>query len=346
MYFKAGDYCQYDSCTNPSTNQGARVAFYALTRYHAPSITNQPASQNVLAGSNVTFTVGALGNPPLMYGWQLNNTPINNATNTSLILSNVQPANTGNYSVVVTDITGVVTSSVAALTVVPVAPVASFTNNPASGAAPLTVNFFDTSTGSPTNWSWTFGDGVGTSAAQNPSYTYDYTGTYTVTQIVANAGGSSTNTGTIGVFDPFVWWQQAYGLSNNCALCGPSASYSGDGMSNTNKFLAGFNPTNPAAYLHIIGIVEQLVAGNTNVVVTYLGPNGDNTYVPGIASRTNVLDYMTGNAFDSYTNGGWQDTGQTNILGGGNGSGAITSMTDSNIPASPDRYYRVRVLVP
>ncbi len=55
---------------------------------------------------------------------------------------------------------------------------------------------------------------------------------------------------------------------------------------------------------------------------------------------------MTGNAFGSYTTGGWQDTGQTNILSGGNGSGTITSMTDSNITTSPDRYYRVRVLLP
>ena len=138
-------------------------------------------------------------------------------------------------------------------------PSASFTNNPASGAAPLTVNFFDTSTGSPTSWSWTFGDGVGTSAAQDPSYTYDYPGTYTVTQIVANTGGSSTNTGTISVFDPFAWWQQAYSLTGT--VSSGNASYTGDGMSNTNKFMAGFNPTSPAAYLHVISVVEQLVSG-------------------------------------------------------------------------------------
>jgi hypothetical protein len=98
--------------------------------------------------------------------------------------------------------------------------------------------------------------------------------------------------------------------------------------------MAGFNPTNAAAYLHIINIAVQSVAGNTNVVVTYLGPNGDNTYTPGIASRTNVLDYMTGDANGNYTNGGWQDTGQTNILSGGNGSGIVTNMTDTAIPGS------------
>ncbi|MGO9246524.1 MAG: hypothetical protein ACLQDC_17350, partial [Verrucomicrobiia bacterium] len=122
--------------------------------------------------------------------------------------------------------------------------------------------------------------------------------------------------------------------------------YTGTGMSNTNKFMAGFNPTSAAAYLHIISVAEQLVAGNTNVVVTYLGANGDSSYLPGIMSRTNVLDYMTGDANGDYTDGGWQDTGQTNILSGGNGSGTITSMTDSNVTASPELYYRVRVLLP
>jgi PKD repeat protein len=316
------------------------------------------------------------------------------------------------------------------------APTASFTNNPANGPVPLTVYFYDTSSNSPTSWSWTFGDGTGTSTNENPNYTYDYPGSYTVTQIVANAGGSSTNYSTItascppitlsppagalpggtaylvynqtiaasggtapytytytGALPPgltlssagtlsgaatavgtytftvtatdaygctssqaysvmvtatFASWQQFYGLTNNCALCGGDASYTGDGMSNTNKFLAGFNPTNPAAYLHIISIVEQSEPGNTNnVVVTYLGPNGDNTYTLGIASRTNVLDYMTGDASGNYANGGWQDTGQTNILSGGNGSGTVTNMTDTAIPGAPtNRYYRVRVVLP
>ena len=77
----------------------------------------------------------------------------------------------------------------------PVAPVASFTGTPTSGTAPLTVNFTDASTGSPTSWSWTFGDG-GTSTAQNPSRTYTAAGTYTVALTVANAAGNNTLTRT------------------------------------------------------------------------------------------------------------------------------------------------------
>jgi PGF-pre-PGF domain-containing protein len=70
-------------------------------------------------------------------------------------------------------------------------PVASFTTTPTSGNAPLTVTFADASTGSPTAWAWSFGDG-GTSAVQSPTYTYSVAGTYTPSLTVSNAYGSNT----------------------------------------------------------------------------------------------------------------------------------------------------------
>jgi len=72
----------------------------------------------------------------------------------------------------------------------PPPPTAAFTGSPTSGDAPLTVNFTDQSSGSPTSWSWDFGDGIGTSTQQNPSYTYDNAGTYTVTLTASNSYGS------------------------------------------------------------------------------------------------------------------------------------------------------------
>ena len=68
-------------------------------------------------------------------------------------------------------------------------PVADFSGSPLSGDAPLTVNFTDASSGSPTSWSWMFGDG-GTSTQQNPTYVYSDPGTYTVTLTATNAYGA------------------------------------------------------------------------------------------------------------------------------------------------------------
>ena len=77
-----------------------------------------------------------------------------------------------------------------------VAPTASFTASPASGTAPLTVHFTDTSSGSPTQWSWDFGDGA-TSTAQDPSHTYNTPGSYTVTLKASNGAGSDTVSRTV-----------------------------------------------------------------------------------------------------------------------------------------------------
>lgn len=67
----------------------------------------------------------------------------------------------------------------------PVLPAARFTASPTSGNAPLTVQFTDTSQGSPASWSWYFGSyssaDSGVSTSQNPSHTYDTPGTYSVT---------------------------------------------------------------------------------------------------------------------------------------------------------------------
>ena len=82
-----------------------------------PAITTQPQSQSVLAGQTATFSVGATGTPPLNYQWFFSGTNIAGATTNPFTLANVQLTNTGNYSVVITNIAGSVTSSAASLTV-------------------------------------------------------------------------------------------------------------------------------------------------------------------------------------------------------------------------------------
>ena len=83
-----------------------------------PGIITQPQSVTVTAGSNAQFSVVAGGTVPLAYQWWFGNSTIPGATSPSLVISNAQPANGGNYSVVVTNTAGSVTSSVVALTVI------------------------------------------------------------------------------------------------------------------------------------------------------------------------------------------------------------------------------------
>src|SRR5262249_27114098 len=61
-----------------------------------------------------------------------------------------------------------------------------------TGPAPLPVTFTNASTGSISQWTWSFGDGTPNSTAQNPQHTYSKMGTYTVSLMVSGLGGSNT----------------------------------------------------------------------------------------------------------------------------------------------------------
>ncbi|MFA4861221.1 MAG: PKD domain-containing protein [Methanoregula sp.] len=102
----------------------------------------------------------------------------------------------GTYSVTLTATNSVGSSTATRanyITITPPPPVALFSGTPVSGTLPLTVAFTDSSTNSPTIWSWNFGDG-GTSNVQNPSHTYGALGTYNVTLTVTNGYGSNSTT--------------------------------------------------------------------------------------------------------------------------------------------------------
>lgn len=73
------------------------------------------------------------------------------------------------------------------MTGVPVSP-----PDPNCPSPALNVRFTDTSTGAPTSWSWSFGDGSPTSALQNPTHCFASPDLYTVTLTATNAFGSNT----------------------------------------------------------------------------------------------------------------------------------------------------------
>jgi hypothetical protein len=69
----------------------------------APSILTQPQSQTVRPGANITLTVLAAGSTPLHYQWRYNGANVPGATTAALYLTNIQPSQAGNYSVVITN---------------------------------------------------------------------------------------------------------------------------------------------------------------------------------------------------------------------------------------------------
>jgi len=89
----------------------------ALAQTTPPAITSQPRSQSVSLGANVTLRVTATGTPPLSFQWRWNESPVDAATSSTLALTNVNLAQAGGYSAIVSNDGGAITSGVAVLSV-------------------------------------------------------------------------------------------------------------------------------------------------------------------------------------------------------------------------------------
>jgi hypothetical protein len=94
-------------------------AVATLTLRQPPVILVQPVSQVAVVGDTASFSVIVTGTPPFTYRWRFfgTNVPAAAATNATLTLTNVQAARVGEYSVVVSNLAGSTTSSVATLSV-------------------------------------------------------------------------------------------------------------------------------------------------------------------------------------------------------------------------------------
>jgi hypothetical protein len=138
------------------------------------AITTQPESQSVIAGQNATFSVVAAGSGTLTYQWKNGGKAIGGATATSYMVPTTTISENGTqYTVVVTDSTGSVTSNPATLTVTaaPVAP--SIATQPTSKTvtAGQPATFSVTATGTaPLAYQWKR-NGGDINGANSASYT-------------------------------------------------------------------------------------------------------------------------------------------------------------------------------
>jgi Leucine-rich repeat (LRR) protein len=180
--------------TDTSGCSGSQVCTLAVTGA-PPVILAQPQSRTNIVGTDGSFSVTASGTPGVSYQWQFNGANIPGATGAILAVTNVQVANGGSYAVVVANSAGVLTSSVAMLTVwvppnVVISPggltvveggAASFAST-ASGDLPLSYQ-----------WEW---NGERLLDATRTSLTFSnaqssQTGSYRV--VVTNVAGSATS---------------------------------------------------------------------------------------------------------------------------------------------------------
>jgi hypothetical protein len=162
-----------------------------------PVITIHPTSRANVLGANSTFTTRALGSAPLSYQWQFEGANIAGATTNNYTRANVQLADAGNYTVIVSNSFGTVTSTIANLTI--------------NSSQPFFYEPFDysniggpVSSNTPANW--TFG-GTGTNDLNITSGSLSYPGLQSsIGNSVTNGGvglgvrrlfGTNINSGTI-----------------------------------------------------------------------------------------------------------------------------------------------------
>jgi hypothetical protein len=176
----------------------------------APSITIQPAGLTTIAGQTATFSVSALGTAPLSYQWRKNGTSIGGATSATYTTAAIATSDSGSqFSVVISNSTGSVTSNAATLTVNAAALAPSITTQPASQtvtagqAATFSVN---ASGNAPLSYRWTK-NGATITGATAATYTTLATttsdnGAQFAVAVSNNMGSTTSSAATLTVAAP------------------------------------------------------------------------------------------------------------------------------------------------
>ncbi|HLX71274.1 MAG TPA: PKD domain-containing protein, partial [Verrucomicrobiae bacterium] len=325
----------YDLCTGWGTPNGTNL-INALGA-SPPYFIQAPVGLTVSNGQDAALNVIPGGEPPFGYRWQLNGTnlaangTISGTGSNVLTFTSIATNYTGNYSVIVTNAFGSITSSVVTITVTVPAPItpptANFTAGPTIGVTPLVVNFTNSTTGA-TNYSWSFGDG-NVSTAINPVNTYTTAGNYTVTLTAIGAGGTNSVT------------QVNYIVATNPPL--PTVSFTGTPTSGLVPLTVNFANASSGAMNYSWNFGDgnsntavnpahtYTTAGSYTVALTAVGAGGTNSFarasyiivtnnpppvVAFVASTTNggaPLTVLFTNLTAGATNYSWDfGDGQTN----------------------------------
>mgnify|MGYP001019268294 CR=1 FL=1 len=220
-------------------------------------ITQQPLDSISRLGTNVTFSVRAVGTGPLRYQWRFGGVALPGAQGTNLVLSSVRIDQAGLYDVEVTDDVGPMLSRAASLIVV--AP-PKVLQQPDSTVLLLgeTLRLFVEAEGTPPlTYRWRRGSTL-INGQTNPPLTINNVGlsnggNYNV--IVANGAGSVTSQVAVvtvlvdgdkdGMADV---WETANGFDPTSAA-DAILDTDGDGVNNRDEYLAGTDPKDATSYL-------------------------------------------------------------------------------------------------
>lgn len=178
-------------------DSAALASLHVTDSPSSPAFAVQPNDQSAELGDSLVLSASAYGSGPLTYQWSFNDVPLPGATGKTLQLSDVQGANSGSYTVTVSNLDTQVTSLPSVVSVrVPEPPV--ITENPEARSVKLgrTTSFSVVTTSTlPLSYQWSH-DGVPLDGANTDVLTLNNVqpvdaGSYTVT--VSNVDGEATS---------------------------------------------------------------------------------------------------------------------------------------------------------
>ena len=193
-------------------------AVYGGQSVGAPVLTQQPASQLAASGTTVVLTSSATGHAPLSYQWWRNGAPLAGRTTANLTLSGVVVGQSGNYTVVVSNALGTVTSSTAELTVMDAPAITLQPQSQSASVGSLVTLTTAASGGAPLSYQWrkagvALSGATGTALSLNNLQVTD-AGNYDV--VAYNWVGSTTSqVATVTINAPILWTGLASSDWNN-----------------------------------------------------------------------------------------------------------------------------------
>ncbi len=164
---------------------------------------------------------------------------------------------------------------------------ADFMPSVTGGLAPLAVSFTDNSSGSPTGWSWDFGDGT-SSDLPSPEHVYTTPGKYTIRLTVQGSQGSNTTMSTepIEVALPPEASVRAQPRTGSAPLM---VAFTDNSTGRVNSWLWTFGDGTSSEEQNPVHTYSR--AGVYDVSLTISGPDGGaNAAVPAMVTVTDLIE--------------------------------------------------------
>ena len=285
VFTTPGTYTVSLTASNDNGTDSKSAQIIVLLRPILPAASFNVSSTTGIAPLRVTFTDKSTGSPT-SWSWNFGDgetstqkNPVHQFTKAGTYTVNLTASNKNGSSSTTTQI--IVTSRPVII------PVASFDASSTTGIAPLRITFTDKSTGSPTSWSWNFGDG-GTSTSKNPVHQFTKTGIFTVNLTANNKNGSSSISSQIVVLENSVSLPAAaFSASPTTGYAQLKVTFTDKSTGSPNKWKWDFGDKSTSTLKNPTHTYSK--AGNYTVTLTVTNSAGSNTATKSAYVVVNTL---------------------------------------------------------